>query len=96
MSEPTDPNDVIPPIPDKSIMERLEAAKHVSEKGTDFWRAREICPILGYEWRRFEDVVQRAIAACSGVGMVEAHHFARTGKMIDLGKGTTYRRIGRA
>lgn len=89
MSEPDDPNDVIPSTSDGSVMEKLEAAKRVSDRGTDYWRAREICPVLGYEWRRFEDVVQRAMTACSGVGMVEAHHFARAGKKVDLGSGAT-------
>jgi DNA-damage-inducible protein D len=90
MSDANDPTDAPLPVPiHTSTMEKLEAAKRVSPRGADYWRAREICPILGYEWRRFEDVIGRAMAACSGVGIDAQNHFAKTGNMVTVGSGAS-------
>lgn len=69
----------------KATMERLEAAKHVSATGVDYWLAREICPILGYTWEGFGNVIDRARKACDGVGIAEPNHFRQTSKMVTLG-----------
>jgi DNA-damage-inducible protein D len=75
-----------------ATMERLEQLKHVSARGTDYWRAREICDVLGYvEWRNFEIVLQRAIEACEGVGVRPPNHFVETTKMVILGSGAERR-----
>ncbi|RVW06252.1 phage antirepressor Ant [Rhodococcus spongiicola] len=37
--------------------------------GTEYWSARELMPLLGYEkWERFEDVVDRALASMRAQG----------------------------
>jgi hypothetical protein len=45
-------------LPEHSeTMARLEAAKHTRSDGVEYWRAREMQPILGYlNWREFEGV----------------------------------------
>lgn len=56
--------------------------------GVEYWLAREIQELLGYaQWRRFEEVVERARIACANAGQTVEDHFADVGKMIDLGKG---------
>jgi DNA-damage-inducible protein D len=45
-------------------------------------------PLLGYkQWRRFEDAIDRAKAACQNRGNQVADEFADAGKFIRHGKG---------
>jgi DNA-damage-inducible protein D len=58
------------------------------ESGIEFWLARDLQRVLGYEtWRNFEQVVAKAITACQNAGYNPNDHFAETSKMIPLGKG---------
>jgi DNA-damage-inducible protein D len=41
------------------------------EKGVEYWLARDLQPLLGYdEWRTFENVISKAKIACEKVGGV--------------------------
>ena len=72
----------------KPTMERLEALKRTSERGVDYWMARDIGVPLGYEvWARFEPVVLRAGAAMQASGIDPSHHIVQTDKMMERGKG---------
>ena len=45
----------VPAEAHRHTMERLEAAKRVTSEGVEYWMAREIGPILGYEaFAKFE------------------------------------------
>lgn len=66
----------------------FEELKKLTDHGAEYWSARELQPLLGYEqWRRFENAVKKAIASCKQSGNNPDHHFAGAGKMIELGKG---------
>ena len=67
----------------------FEQLVHVEEEtGVEFWLARDLQEILGYQtWRRFEEVVQKAITACENSGYEPRDHFAEVGKMVPLGSG---------
>ncbi len=67
----------------------FEQLVHVEEEtGVEFWLARDIQEILGYQtWRRFADVIRKALTACQNSGYEPDDHFARVGKMVPLGKG---------
>jgi DNA-damage-inducible protein D len=70
----------------KATMERLEQLKRTSEKGVSYWLAREIMPALGYlDWRNFTNVIDRARAACGGVGIDGDKHIVATTKMSVIG-----------
>jgi DNA-damage-inducible protein D len=76
----------------KNTMDRLKQAAKVTEDGIEYWLAREIMPILGYEtWRRFEDTLERARAALVGNGVEPSQHFAESGKMVELGNASQRR-----
>jgi DNA-damage-inducible protein D len=56
------------------------------EQGIEYWFARDLQPLLGYErWENFVAVLERARAACSGAGQVLADHFRDVTKMVGLG-----------
>lgn len=67
----------------------FEELVHVEEEaGVEFWLARDLQEVLGYDtWRRFEDVIDRAVTACENAGYDAGDHFVRVGKMVSLGSG---------
>lgn len=59
-----------------------------TENGLEFWCARDLQVLLGYdEWRNFEKVIEKAKIACKNTGLIEADHFVDVNKMIPLAKG---------
>jgi DNA-damage-inducible protein D len=64
------------------------------ETGVEFWLARDLQEVLGYQtWRSFEQVIQKAVTACENSDYNPNDHFAEISKMIPLGKGAE-REIG--
>lgn len=54
----------------------------------EFWYARELMPLLGYErWENFDKAVNRAIESCEAAGIEVTDHFREVTKMIAVGKG---------
>ena len=67
----------------------FESIKKVDENGVEYWTARELMSVLGYEtWRRFEDVIKRAQQACINSRQFPQDHFADVGKMVTIGSST--------
>ena len=72
----------------------FEEIKHIDENGIEYWEARELKDILEYaQWRRFNEVINRAIISCDKSGMVVSDHFAKVGKMVDIGSGAKRNQI---
>ena len=68
----------------------FESIKHVNEYGVEFWYARELQAALEYkQWRRFENIINKAKDACQNSGNDVSDHFANVGKMVDIGSGAT-------
>ena len=60
----------------------FEDIKHTDENGIEFWYARELMKILEYkQWRRFENVIDKAKQACENSGISVFKHFADVGKL---------------
>lgn len=71
-----------------SLTSQFETIKKVSDRGTEYWTARELQPHLGYaNWQNFSNVIQKAMIACEGSGMPARDHFIDISKMILVGKG---------
>lgn len=67
---------------------KFESIKQASPYGMEYWSARELAPLLGYDlWRRFADAIDRAKSACQNVGQDADHHFANAVKKAKLGAG---------
>ena len=63
----------------ESIFEKI---KHIDEAGNEYWYARELKVVLKYvQWRRFEDVINKAKTACNKSGFNIDEHFAGVGKL---------------
>lgn len=64
----------------------FDAIRQLDDDG-DFWSARDLMPLLGYErWERFEDTIDRAVFAAENSGAVAADHFRSAGKVIKGGR----------
>ena len=54
----------------------FDQIRQVDPDGVEYWLARDLMPVLGYQqWRRFEDAISRAIAACENIGVKSEKHF---------------------
>ncbi|MFJ4702771.1 BRO family protein [Streptomyces sp. NPDC088768] len=68
----------------------FDGVRDTRADGTDFWSARDLQQLLGYErWERFETAVERAIAACENSGHEPKDHFRGAAKKVSLGSGAT-------
>lgn len=66
----------------------FEEIKHIDKSGNEYWEARELQEILEYaQWRRFNDVINRAIISCNISNVDTNDHFAKVGKTIIMPKG---------
>lgn len=71
----------------------FESIKYTDENGVEFWYARELMIVLEYkQWRRFEQVIEKAKEACKNSNINIDDHFADVGKIVKA--GSTSKDIG--
>lgn len=75
----------------KEIIQKLhtsfEDVAH-EQDGVEFWLARDLQVLLGYEqWRNFINVIEKAIESCQNAAQMPSDHFVDVSKMINIGKG---------
>lgn len=64
----------------------FESIKHINEYGQEFWYARELQIVLEYkQWRRFCNVIDKAMEACQNSENEISDHFANVGKIVEAG-----------
>lgn len=57
--------------------------------GVEFWYARELMTLLGYErWENFDKAINRAMDACENSDVSVTNHFREITKMVHLGSGS--------
>lgn len=73
-----------------TIMKQYDAVVHKEEEfNIEFWYARELMPLLGYErWENFEKAINRAMSSCQTSGIEILDHFREVTKMVSLGSGS--------
>ncbi len=60
----------------------FEDIKHVDENGIEFWYARELQAVLNYkEWRKFENVINKAKESCKNSDISVLEHFVDVDKL---------------
>ena len=67
----------------------FEEIKHIDEFGNEYWLARELQKVLEYkEWRKFNNIIQKAKNACDGSNINTFDHFVQLDKMVEIGSKT--------
>jgi DNA-damage-inducible protein D len=70
----------------------FESIKRTDQDGAEFWRARQIAPMLDYQdYRNFQNVVAKAKTACGKAGHGVADHFGDFTEMVPIGSGAIRR-----
>ena len=71
------------------IKQQFDVVVHNSEdENVEFWYARELMPLLGYErWENFDKAISRAVESCTSSGIEPLYHFREVTKLITHGKG---------
>lgn len=60
----------------------FDAIRQVCEDGTEYWSARDLMPLLGYqEWRKFEGAIDRATTSATAQGVSIEGNFVGTDKV---------------
>ncbi len=68
----------------------FDAIRRTHERGQEYWSARELQPLLEYvDWRKFEDAIERARAACENSGQDSREHFVPAAKMVGIGSSAS-------
>lgn len=67
----------------------FENIKHLDNSRIEYWLARDLMRVLGYEeWRKFEGVIKKAVKACEKSGQLTTSHFVDADKKVYLGSGS--------
>ena len=67
----------------------FEEIKEIDKNGIEFWRARNLFPLLGYAtWQAFDEVIVRSANAALNSGQIVENHFSRLTKMVEIGSGS--------
>ena len=73
----------------QSLTKNFESYVHTTNDGAEFWLARDLQQLLGYEkWDNFSGVISKAKIACEITDHQVNDHFADAGKMVKLGSGS--------
>lgn len=73
-----------------SLVSNFESFAKKSDSGVEFWLARDLQHLLGYDqWKNFADVVSKAKVACELSDHAVEDHFADVGKTIQMPKQAT-------
>lgn len=60
----------------------FDTIRQVCEDGAEYWSARDLMPLLGYqEWRKFEGAIERAITSATAQGVSIEGNFVGTDKV---------------
>lgn len=70
-----------------SLTINFEDSSHQTSEGIEFWLARDLQHLLGYDkWSNFKNVINKAKIACETSGKKILDHFADAGKTIEMPK----------
>ena len=72
------------------IKEQFDLVIHSDQEAhIEFWYARDLMPLLGYErWENFDKAIGRAVESCRTSGIEASDHFREVTKMVRLGSGS--------
>ncbi|KAA0230967.1 DNA damage-inducible protein D [candidate division KSB1 bacterium] len=66
----------------------FEQIRRTNEAGAEYWSSRDFAQVLQYnDYRNFEQVIQKARAACFNSGQRLEDHFVEVTEMVEIGSG---------
>lgn len=72
-----------------SIINRLDSSKRLTSNGGEYWMARDIQKLFGYDtWESFDKTIKRAYMACESAGVDPNNQFREVTNMVEAGSGT--------
>ena len=67
---------------------QFETIKKLDNDGKEYWSSRELAKVLEYpDYRKFQNVIDKAKIACENSGEVIHNHFVHTDEMVKIGWG---------
>lgn len=73
----------------ESLIDQFEKSSYTEESGEEFWYARELQGLLGYDkWQTFSKVIDKAKISCENFGSPVENHFTEVSKMVSIGSNT--------
>jgi DNA-damage-inducible protein D len=70
------------------LIESFENVAQIDDDGVEFWEARDLQELLGYQrWDTFLEVIEKAKIACVTSGQLLENHFSDVRKMVSIGSG---------
>lgn len=79
-------NSTVPTSKDETGGSPFDAIRRLDAYGREYWDARELQPLMGYEqWRRFEDAIARAIRAAKNTSTYSDSAFAQVTQLVNAG-----------
>ena len=72
----------------RTLTDTFEAHAQQADNGVEFWLARDLQHLLGYdEWRNFSAVINKVKTACEVTDHAIPDHFVGVNKMVEIGSG---------
>lgn len=67
----------------------FDSIKQVNVYGVEYWSARDLMPLLGYDkkWQNFQAVIKKAMTCCELTKQDTSLHFLRKDRAIEMPKG---------
>ena len=67
----------------------FDSIKQINPYGQEYWSARDLMPLLGYErkWQNFEAVIKKAMVACEETENIVEQHFTDASKSSPMPHG---------
>lgn len=72
------------------LKSKFDELAHVDESGVEYWSAREIMTLFGYNrWENFYNAITKALASIQNAQIDVKYHLREVTKMLTLGKNAT-------
>ena len=72
------------------LKSKFDELAHVDESGVEYWSAREIMTLFGYNrWENFYNAITKALTSIQNAQIDVKYHLREVTKMLTLGKNAT-------
>lgn len=72
------------------LKSKFDELAHVDESGVEYWSAREIMTLFGYNrWENFYNAITKALTSIRNAQIDVKYHLREVTKMLTLGKNAT-------